>query len=106
MKLITIKELSKLLSVKTSTLYAWVHNGTIPAYKIGGALRFDPVEIEEVVVASKVLPPDVRTLGKKATKTQDIDTIVKKAIEGVKSPGYNPSKRETRPRSGSQGRRF
>ena len=46
MKLITIKDVSELLSVKSSTLYQWAELGQIPCVKINGALRFD---IEDVL---------------------------------------------------------
>ncbi|MDP2735778.1 MAG: helix-turn-helix domain-containing protein, partial [bacterium] len=41
MNLVTIKELSDFLKVKPSTLYSWVHGGTIPFVKLNGLLRFD-----------------------------------------------------------------
>jgi len=94
MKLITIKELSRFLNVKESTLYAWVHKGTIPFYKLNGLLRFDIAEIEEWVGKSKQSGlngnmPQIKT------KNIDINAIVKNAVEGVTGKGYNPSKRET-----------
>jgi excisionase family DNA binding protein len=106
MKLITIKELSTDIKVKTSTLYSWVRNGTIPCYKLNGVLRFDLQKIERWIEDSKITPSGVRTLEKKPSKTQDIDAIVKKAIEEEKPKVYTPSKRETGPKTGSQGRRF
>jgi len=105
-RLWTIDDVSEYLNVKRSTLYSWVRNGTIPAHKIGGALRFDPIDIEGVVEASKVTPTSIRTLRKKPSENQDIDAIVKKAIEEGKGQVYNTSKRKTMPSSGSQVRRF
>ncbi len=94
MTLITIEELSDLLKVKKSTLYSWVHYGTIPFYKLNGLLRFEMDEIMEWVKGSK--PEPCSPIGKlKKAQTEDIDTLVKRAIEGVKGKGYNPSKRET-----------
>lgn len=94
MKLISIKELSRFLSVKQSTLYAWVHNGTIPFYKLNGLIRFDLDEIHEWVRNSK---PDSRnvTISPRKSGALDIDNIVKKAVEDVTGKRYNPSKRET-----------
>ena len=106
MKLVRIKYVSAYLDVKVSTLYSLVRNGTIPAYRVGGAVRFKMEDIERFVEDSKITPPSVRTLEKKGSKTQDIDAIVKKAIEEEKPKVYTPSKRETGPKTGSQGRRF
>lgn len=46
MKLMTIEQLSELISVKKKTIYDWTHRGTIPCVKVGRLLRFDPNEIE------------------------------------------------------------
>ena len=93
MKLVRIKYVSAYLDVKVSTLYSLVRNGTIPAYKVGGSLRFKMEDIEKVVEDSKITPPSVRTLEKKTSKNQDIDGIVKKAIEEEKPKVYTPPQR-------------
>ncbi len=56
-------------------------------------MRFDLEEIIEWVKHSK----PQRNLDTYVIRTRnlDIDNIVKKAIEGVKGKGYNPTKRET-----------
>ncbi len=46
MQLITVKELSKIIKVKESTLYAWANKGLIPCHKLNNLLRFDLDEIE------------------------------------------------------------
>jgi len=46
MKLLDVKEIAQILSVKASTLYQWAELGQIPCIKINGALRFD---IEDVL---------------------------------------------------------
>ncbi|MBI1912101.1 MAG: helix-turn-helix domain-containing protein [Deltaproteobacteria bacterium] len=94
MNLVTIKDLSVFLKVKESTLYSWVHEGTIPFYKLNGLLRFNLDEILEWVNSSKIIKPQ-RSLSIKKPEDQDINSIIKKAIEGVKGKRYNPSKRET-----------
>jgi excisionase family DNA binding protein len=89
MQLATIKEVSSLLQVKTSTIYSWVHNGTIPFHKLNGLVRFDLDEIETWVMSSRpvsaspALVPTVTSPG--------IDSIIRKAIDGSKGKGYNPS---------------
>jgi excisionase family DNA binding protein len=53
MKLIGIKELSEMLSVKPATLYQWAELGQIPCIKMNGTLRFDPKDIEQWVNSCK-----------------------------------------------------
>jgi len=46
-RLLNIKELSQLLSVKEGTIYAWVHEDLIPYYKLNRLVRFRESEINE-----------------------------------------------------------
>ncbi|MBI5888925.1 MAG: helix-turn-helix domain-containing protein [Deltaproteobacteria bacterium] len=104
MNLVSIKELSEFLKVKPSTLYSWVHNGTIPFIKLNGLLRFDMDEITKWIENSK--PPKPPASFKKATNL-DIDSIVKRAVASLRKGSYDPStpafgrrgKRETSPES-------
>ncbi len=90
MEFVTIKELSKFLKVKESTLYSWVHNGLIPYHKLNGLVRFDMEEIKTWVKAShKETQKQELHIVKK--QPQDIDRIVKNAIEGAKGKAYNSS---------------
>jgi excisionase family DNA binding protein len=52
-KLITVQELSKLLSVKTRTLYHWVREGVIPYVRLGKLVRFDLGQIEDWVMKGR-----------------------------------------------------
>jgi excisionase family DNA binding protein len=45
-KLITVKELSEILSVKPKTIYQWVELGQIPCIKLNGTVRFDLEDIK------------------------------------------------------------
>ncbi len=47
MKLVGVKEISELLSVKPKTLYQWAELNQIPHIKINGCLRFDLIDITE-----------------------------------------------------------
>jgi excisionase family DNA binding protein len=90
MRFATIKEISVLLSVKASTLYSWVHNGTIPFHKLNGLVRFDLDEIETWV---KTLKQDTRfpDIAPNKTISHGIDKIIKNAIDSAKGKGYNSS---------------
>lgn len=45
-KLMTVEEVSDLLSVKKSTIYQWTHIGFIPHIKLGNKVRFRESDIE------------------------------------------------------------
>ena len=47
MKLLTVKEVSEIISAKRTTVYEWAEMGKIPCLKINGLLRF----LEEDVLA-------------------------------------------------------
>ena len=90
MKIVTIKEISKLLKVKESTLYSWVHSGKIPSFKINGLIRFDIEEIEAWVKGSRKVAVETKRRSGKLLYKHSIDRIVKKSIESVKGANYNP----------------
>jgi excisionase family DNA binding protein len=90
MGLVTIKEVSKYLTVKESTLYSWVHNGSIPFHKLNGLIRFDMDEVDAWVKASKKTVPNALLIQNKGI-ISGVDSMVKKAIDSIKGNRYNPS---------------
>jgi len=90
MRMVSIKVVAEFLMVKQSTLYSWVHKGSIPFHKLNGLVRFDMDEIENWVETSRQAQCGPSPAFKK-TADQDIDKIVKKAIDGAKGNRYNPS---------------
>jgi excisionase family DNA binding protein len=99
MRLVSIKTVAEYLMVKQSTLYSWVHKGSIPFHKLNGLVRFDMDEIESWVKKAKHIQSSP-SLTVKRIANQAIDKIVRKAIDDVHDNRYNPSKRETRPNQG------
>ena len=91
MRLVSIKIVAEFLMIKQSTLYSWVHNGTIPFHKLNGLIRFDLDEIKSWVEASKPASTDSIGSLKKKTGSQNIERIVRKSIDSAKGIGYNLS---------------
>jgi len=89
MALVTIKDLSAYLTVKESTLYSWVHNGTIPFHKLNGLIRFDLDEIQSWVKEKRSFSTDSIGSLKKKSGPQNIERIVRKSIDSAKGIGYN-----------------
>ena len=89
MKLVTVKEVSAYLMVKVSTVYSWVHNGTIPFLKLNGLVRFDLEEIESWVRSSRpaVSLPSIQP----RKPALQVDGIIRRAIDGSRGKAYNLS---------------
>ena len=52
-KFISIKEVSKFLDIKESTLYCWRHKGVIPCYKVQGRVLFRLSELNKFAESCK-----------------------------------------------------
>ncbi len=90
MQLVTIKIVAELLMVKESTLYSWVHTRSIPFHKLNGLVRFDMDEIEAWVRSSNHQPSD-NGIKIKKPPTNNIENVVRRAIDDVKGNRYNSS---------------
>ena len=94
--LLTIRDLSKQLQIKTSTLYAWAAQGKIPSRKIHGLLRFDAKEIQQWLASFDKAPiPAPSSLFASASGKLDVDRLIARTKRDV----YTPCHGETRPRS-------
>ena len=96
MKLVTIKEVSKILDIKVSTLYSWASSDMIPSRRLNGLIRFDLDEIYEWVKDQNTYNTKGRATHKKACKNKDLDTVITNAIEAENVTRYN------RPQRGNQ----
>lgn len=95
--LLTIRDLSIQLQIKTSTLYAWAAQGKIPSRKIHGLLRFDREEIQQWLASFGKTPiHSPSSLLAPASGNLDIDRLIARAKRDV----YTPCHGETRARSG------
>lgn len=85
MKLLTVKKVSEITSIKEKTLYDWANRGSIPCLKINGVLRFDQKEIEAWIKNSKYEPIKISFPKPKSLNDKDFNLIIKRAIESVRS---------------------
>ena len=53
MKLITVKDVSEIINVKSAAVYDWTYQNKIPYYKLNGVIRFDKDEILEWIKSNK-----------------------------------------------------
>jgi excisionase family DNA binding protein len=48
-RLVTVNDAARYLAVSVSTLYGWVYQRKIPFVKVGRALRFEVVDLDELI---------------------------------------------------------
>ena len=99
--MLTIAQVSDLLNIKISTLYAWVSQGKIPHVKIHGLIRFQAEEIQQWLASfhnqkANSLKLKVNNGG----KLSHLDAIIVRA----KEEAYNSRHGETRQRSSPIGK--
>lgn len=92
--LLDITAVSKLLSIKPCTLYAWAAQGRMPSLKIHGLLRFRASEINHWLKSIQERP---RATTARAVRTSAIDIAT--VIARVKRDAYTRGHGETRLRS-------
>lgn len=54
MALINAKRVGELLGIKARTVYDLTYSGRLACYRIGGAVRFDPADVEAFKVSCRV----------------------------------------------------
>jgi len=93
---LAIDYIAKYLSIKVKTVYALVESGKIPHYRIGRLIRFKKEEINTWMEGNKAdanIPAGTHKRGRTLNRrtTQDIDRIVRKAIDQEKKEEYTSS---------------
>ena len=97
--LLTIKDVSAWLNIKSSTLYLWAAQGKIPCQKIHGLIRFDREKVIRWLESFDRKPPTYVPASSHA-KATDIDHL----IEAAKRDAYTPRHGETRPTASPKGK--
>ena len=93
---ISIDDLSEYLGVKKTTLYSFVESGDLPHYRFGRLIRFKTEEVDAWTEAHREGSIDSNRKGKETFRGSrgtriDVDQLVRRSIESVKSRGYTPS---------------
>ena len=103
----SIRDLSRYLGIKTSTLYVMVEERTIPHYRVGKLIRFKRAEIDAWMEGNRKECIDPEKVARKALRPVqkhkiDVDRIVRKAVDGVTGRVYTAPCGKTRPRQRPQ----
>lgn len=59
---LTVREVCELYKLKKSTVYLWAHDGSIPAYKVNGLLRFKQEEVDGWFESHKIVPLEIQVM--------------------------------------------
>lgn len=97
--LLTVREVSKLLQIKPSTLYAWAAQRRIPCFKLHGLVRFRREEIDQWLESCHA-PSEVKAVQQIQRRAVDLSKVIARA----KRAAYNSPHGETRPRSSPIGK--
>lgn len=81
--LLTIRDLSNQLQIKTSTLYSWVAEGKIPALKLNGLIRFEPDAIKAWLNSSSAPSSQLSLPSLPTGPCHDIDRVIARAKRDV-----------------------
>jgi excisionase family DNA binding protein len=88
--LLTIKDLSRQLNIKPSTLYLWAAQGKIPCQKVHSLIRFDADAIADWL---RSFNPSQATPA--PSRPHDPDLDLDRIIEAAKRQVYTPGHGET-----------
>jgi PTS system nitrogen regulatory IIA component len=73
---LTVRDISKLLSVSEKTIYRWLKQGSIPAYRIQDQYRFSRAEIMEWAAARRLaVSPTIFDEGAKAAADPPVSLV-------------------------------
>ena len=79
-----IKELSRYLHIKSSTLYAWAAQGRIPSIKLHGLVRFQREQIDAWVDCFRRARPELTApFGPRRNDLGDVDHLIARAKREV-----------------------
>lgn len=92
--LLTVREVSQLLHIKPSTLYAWAAKRRIPCFKLHGLVRFRREEIDQWLESCHA-PSEVQAAQPVQRRAVDLSRVIAR----VKRDAYNSRHGETRHRS-------
>jgi excisionase family DNA binding protein len=97
--LLTVREVSKLLQIKPSTLYAWAAQRRIPCFKLHGLVRFRREEIDQWLESCHA-PSEVKAVQPIQRRAVDLSRVIARA----KRAAYNSRHGEARHRSSPIGK--
>ena len=100
MALLTIHDVAQWLTVKPSTLYAWVAQGKMPALKIHGVIRFRRTDIEAWLAGCQLEPPTPSQPACRTPRSSDVDAIIAAAKAEVYTPSRGKSDQDRATRKG------
>jgi excisionase family DNA binding protein len=100
---LNVKELSKYINIKSSTLYAWSAQGKIPHLKIHGLLRFHKEEIDRWAQSFRKQTPEKSISIPKNSPKTSIDILIDRAKREVFNSHRGKTAPKPSPRNGETG---
>jgi excisionase family DNA binding protein len=97
---LTVKEASRYLGVKPSSLYSMVDEKEIPHYRIGRLIKFTKADLDAFMEERRVDRVDIEKEARKILNLArnpniDVDALVKKTVAESRGNRYTASHRES-----------
>ena len=101
MVLLTVHDVAQWLTVRPSTLYAWVAQGKMPALRIHGVIRFRREDIAAWLAGCQIeLPKPARPTQRRRHSMDEVDTLIATAKAEVYTPSHGKPDQDRATRKG------
>lgn len=97
---LTIKDVSKMLQIKPSTLYVWVAQGKMPALRLGGLIRFRREDIETWLAGCQIEPLNPLGPVNRRPQSDEVDTLIARAKAEVYNSSHGKPEQDRATRKG------
>ena len=100
--MLTVSQVSEMLNIRVSTLYAWVAQGKIPHLKIHGLVRFRQEEINGWVESFRKTNPKSLPKNFKKNRTGDFEVLFERTRREIYNAAPRGNQTKIRPKKGGK----
>jgi excisionase family DNA binding protein len=80
---LSVQQLAEVLGISRPTAYKWLNEGTVPAYRVGGAWVILRDEVKDLIAAGRNLVDDI---------AEEIDEFVDDVVDALNGEDERPAK--------------
>ena len=87
---LSVREAARVLKVSEKTIYRWIRQGVLPAFKVQGQYRFDGAELEAWARYKRIGGASATTVGEEGEESADLLEAVQRGGIHYKIEGVQP----------------